>query len=150
MGRQWILQEVEEEKNDGCGSIIVMIIIVVIGVLGGFKACGKDSDSTEKTIEQVQPASIKREESQTSSEIPKSTSISTSKETESAEPQIEMIKKSESESYIHNQKADSEDSPSINIETNTEISAPTEKERRKAERKAKRESRRKDKMKNDN
>ena len=150
MGRQWILQEVEEEKNDGCGSIIVMIIIVVIGVLGGFKACDKDSDSTEKTIEQVQPASIKREESQTSSEIPKSTSISTSKQTETAESQIEIIEKSEPEPDTHNQETDFDNSSYMNAETDTEISAPSEKERRKAERKAKRESRRKDKMKNDN
>ena len=39
MGRKFIIEEVEEESKFGCGSIVATIIIaLVIGLCGGFKA----------------------------------------------------------------------------------------------------------------
>lgn len=164
MGRKFIVEEVEEKSEFGCGSIVAMIIIaLVIGLCGGFKSCKEDKKPSAVQIktEQAKPTPVKEAElppytpnnsySGTRQAIPTATSEPQKKATgRQASTTVVPIPTSKEEIEPRIPASD-EPQDEVNATSDeTEMPTLTEKERRKAERQAKRDARRREKAQKNN
>lgn len=156
MGRKFIIEEVEEKSELGCGSIVAMVIIaIVFGLCGGFKSCNEDQKTEAVKSRTEQPQRLDKEEAQTPN-APKSSNPSASAPTSTTassprkEASVEPVAETSCDDDTGTEKAAVSTAPtqqdnSIVTETDSETPALTEKERRKAERQAKRDARRREK-----
>lgn len=163
MGRKFIVEEVEEKSESGCGSIIVgAIIFVVIGVFSGFKSCKEDKKPKAVEIRTELPQQMNVIEVQSQSSVSKSphsnfsTPVSTmapesQKEIEvKSVPEISIDRDIETKELITPTATEQDNFIITNSDSNSETPTLTEKERRKIERQAKREARRKEKAQKNN
>lgn len=163
MGRKFLIEEVEdkEESKFGCGSTVAAIIIVlIIGLCGGFKS-EEDKKTKADESQTEQPQRLDEVKDQSPSYVPNSShpSVSAPTSNTASEPRKEASVESATEIILDNNietedpvvsTTSTQQDNSIVTETDSETPALTEKERRKAERQAKREVRRREKaQKND-
>lgn len=162
MGRKFIVEEVEEKSGFGCGSTVAMIIIVlIIGACGGFKSCKEDKKPKPIETRTVQPQSTDAAKVKLPPYVPKSSPSSSSKPASTItqkpqkETEVEPVTEINSDQDIGTEEPviptiAIEQEDNIISETDSEVPALTEKERRKAERQAKREARRREKAQKNN
>lgn len=162
MGKKFIVEEVEEKSELGCGGILVLIIFgFIAAITGGFKSCKQDKGpkAIESRTEQPQrsdevkvrlppynptnsysdssaPTSTTNQELQEETDVESATEITFDDDIETEEPLVFITPTGQEDSII--------------AETDSEAPALTKKEHRKAERQAKREARRREKAQKNN
>ncbi len=159
MGRKFIVEEVEEKSEIGCGSIIAMaIIVLIIALCGGFKSSEEDTEpkNVEKQTEepqrsdevkvQIPPYVPKDSHTNTSTPAPTTTSTPRPQQEIAVEPitGTNFDDDAEPEEALVPTTATENEDNTI-TETDSKTPALTDKERRKAERQAKRKARRREK-----